>query len=50
MEFVIGSPTGTHHDALYTLISNEDFLETSLVLETSTMIRLTEKYFLEVTS
>jgi hypothetical protein len=46
MEFVIGLPLG----ASYTLISNEDFLEISLVLETSTMIRLTEEYFLEVTS
>ncbi len=46
----IGSPVGTCYEASYTLITNEDFLKTSLVLETSTMIRLTEEYFPEVTS
>jgi hypothetical protein len=44
MGFAIGSPVGTRHDASYTLgISNEDFLETSSVLEISTKIRLREK-------
>jgi hypothetical protein len=49
MGFAIGSPVGTLHDASFTFrMIHEDFLKTSLVLETSsTMIRPKEKYFLK---
>ena len=36
MEFAIGSPVGTRHNASYTMVTtNEDFPETSSVLETN---------------
>ncbi len=49
MGFANGLPVCTRHDASYTqIITKEDFLETSLVLETSTMGHRGE-IFLEIT-